>query len=115
MTPAGDCKDCQDSMDNSHYLTNIVPQDFNNNSEYVLLLKNTCTCIYMYTQVTCRCILHVYVLYTDMALSPFREIALHTNVTETIYMYTIALCIIQVYVHTHTCILYTCILYTCIL
>ena len=32
MTPAADCKNCQSAMDDSHYLTNIVPQDFNNNS-----------------------------------------------------------------------------------
>lgn len=32
MTPAGDCKHCQDAMDDTHYLTNIVPQDFKNNS-----------------------------------------------------------------------------------
>ena len=32
MTPAADCRHCQEAMDESHYLTNIVPQDFNNNS-----------------------------------------------------------------------------------
>ena len=34
MTPAGDCKHSQEAMDDSHYLTNIVPQDLNNNSGY---------------------------------------------------------------------------------
>ena len=35
MTPAGDCKHDQDAMDDSHYLTNILPQDFDNNSGYI--------------------------------------------------------------------------------
>ena len=35
MTPAADCKHCQTAMDDSHYLTNIVPQDSDNNSGYV--------------------------------------------------------------------------------
>ena len=35
MTPAADCKHCQSAMDDSHYLTNIVPQDFDNNGGLV--------------------------------------------------------------------------------
>lgn len=38
MTPAGDCKHCQGAMDDTFYLTNIVPQDFDNNSGYVGVL-----------------------------------------------------------------------------
>ena len=38
MTPAGDCKHCQGAMDDTFYLTNIVPQDFDNNSGYVSVL-----------------------------------------------------------------------------
>ena len=32
MAPAGNYKHCQKSMDDTFYLTNIVPQDFDNNS-----------------------------------------------------------------------------------
>lgn len=32
MAPAGNYKSCQKSMDDTFYLTNILPQDFDNNS-----------------------------------------------------------------------------------
>ena len=32
MVPAADCKHSQHSMDDSFYLTNIVPQDIHNNA-----------------------------------------------------------------------------------
>ena len=32
MAPAGNYKHCQNSMDDTFYLTNIVPQDMDNNS-----------------------------------------------------------------------------------
>ena len=32
MAPAGNCKHSQDAMDDTFYLTNVVPQDFDNNS-----------------------------------------------------------------------------------
>ena len=35
MTPAGDCKHSQSSMDQTFYLTNIVPQDPLHNSRYM--------------------------------------------------------------------------------
>lgn len=34
MAPAGDCKHSQDAMDDTFYLTNIVPQDTANNNGY---------------------------------------------------------------------------------
>ena len=35
MAPAGNHRHSQDCMDNTFYLTNIVPQDFSNNSGWV--------------------------------------------------------------------------------
>lgn len=35
MIPAADCKHSQISMDDSFYLTNIVPQDVHNNAGYI--------------------------------------------------------------------------------
>lgn len=35
MAPAGDFKYSQEAMDDSFYLTNIVPQDIDNNNGYV--------------------------------------------------------------------------------
>lgn len=34
MAPAADCKHSQEAMDDTFYLTNIVPQDLANNSGY---------------------------------------------------------------------------------
>lgn len=42
MTPAGDCKHCQSSMDQTFYLTNIVPQDPQHNSSYWNRLEMYC-------------------------------------------------------------------------
>lgn len=50
MAPAGDCKDSQEAMDDTFYLTNIVPQDMTNNSGYMqavvmLMLGGGWTCL----------------------------------------------------------------------
>ena len=42
MAPAGDNKHCQDSMKDTFLLTNIVPQDFNNNGGYWNRLEMWC-------------------------------------------------------------------------
>ena len=36
MVPAGDCKHSQHSMDESFFLTHIVPQDIDNNGGYMV-------------------------------------------------------------------------------
>lgn len=45
MAPAGDCKHSQEAMDDTFYLTNIVPQDLaNNNGYYVCELAGARVC-----------------------------------------------------------------------
>ncbi|KAK4313495.1 hypothetical protein Pmani_015157 [Petrolisthes manimaculis] len=42
MSPAGDCKNSQASMDETFYLSNILPQDFNNNGGFWNRLEIFC-------------------------------------------------------------------------
>ena len=54
MAAAGNYQHCQESMDDTFYLTNVVPQNMNNNERSVKQPMRMCMLIVTRLDIVCR-------------------------------------------------------------